>query len=141
MTANPAATGLEDRFQRSPLYLFLGLEFRRTGDGTVEVHLPFREELISSATQRYIHGGVIATILDVAGDYAIGTILGCGVPTIDMRVDYLRMADPAPLTASAEVVKIGRSLGIADARVRHPGGDILAIGRMLYSTSRPLPRA
>ena len=34
------------------------------------------------------HGGVIASLIDVAGDFA-GYGLGGGVPTINLRIDYL----------------------------------------------------
>ncbi len=121
-------------FAAAPFHAFLGLTFSSGKPGSAELELPFREELISDPSVPYLHGGVIASLLDIAGDYAIATKLGRGVPTIDMRVDFLKAAGREALTARACVVKLGRSLGIADAEVMNRRGEVLAVGRILYST-------
>jgi uncharacterized protein (TIGR00369 family) len=123
----------EDGFRDSPYHRFLGLEFALK-DGVAEVRMPFREELVSDPDVPYLHGGVIASLLDTAGDYAVAAQLGRGVPTIDMRVDFLKTAGREPLVAEARVVKLGRSVAIADAEVRNEQGELLAIGRILFST-------
>lgn len=125
---------MEERFQRSPFHRFLGLSFETLEPGVVEVRLPFRPELISNPEVPYLHGGVIGALLDIAGDYAIATQLGHGVPTIDMRVDFLRSAGRESLTARASVVKLGRTVGVADSEVRNDEGELVALGRILYST-------
>jgi uncharacterized protein (TIGR00369 family) len=128
------ADEVEREFRTSPYHEFLGLEFRSNEPGTAEIDMPFREELVSDPDVPYLHGGVIAALLDIAGDYAVATRLGRGVPTIDMRVDFLKTAGREPLTARARVVKLGRSLAVADAEVANAQGEILAVGRIVYST-------
>jgi uncharacterized protein (TIGR00369 family) len=127
----------QDTFLRSPFHRFLGLTFASPEPGVAEVHLPFREELVSDPDVPYLHGGILGTLLDVAGDYAVATRVGHGVPTIDMRVDFLRTAGREPLTARARVVKLGRSLSITDAEIRNARGEIVAIGRIVYSMRAP----
>jgi uncharacterized protein (TIGR00369 family) len=127
-------TDYHQKFLTSPLHQFLGLSFTSPEPGVAEVHLPFREELISDPDVPYLHGGILGTLLDVAGDYAVATRIGHGVPTVDMRVDFLRTAGREALTAHARVVKLGRSVSVTDAEVRNLQGDIIAIGRMVYST-------
>ena len=124
----------EQGFAGSPYHRFLGLTFRSDAPGTARVEMPFREELISDPGVPYLHGGVIAALLDIAGDYAVATQFGRGVPTIDMRADFLRTAGREPLTGRARVVKLGRSVAIADAEVLNEQGEIIAVGRILYST-------
>lgn len=124
----------ETGFTESPFHRFLGLEFSLGDDGVAEVRMPFREELVSDPDVPYLHGGVLAALLDTAGDYAVAARLGRGVPTIDMRVDFLKTAGREPLLATARVVKLGRSVAIADAEVRNERGEILAVGRILFST-------
>ena len=128
------ADEVEREFRTSPYHEFLGLEFRSNEPGTAEIEMPFREELVSDPDVPYLHGGVIAALLDIAGDYAIATQLGRGVPTIDMRVDFLRTAGREALLARARVVKLGRTLGVADAEALNEAGEIVAVGRILYST-------
>jgi uncharacterized protein (TIGR00369 family) len=130
-------TDIEREFTTSPYHVFLGLEFASDEPGTAEVKMPFREELVSDEDVPYLHGGVIAGLLDIAGDYAIATKLGRGVPTIDMRVDFLKTAGREALVARARVAKLGRSVGVADAEVLNERGEVLALGRILYSTRAP----
>ncbi len=136
----PAARAELDReFATSPFHAFLGLEFSTDAAGAVLIRMPFREELVSDPSVPYLHGGVIGSLLDIAGDYAIALQLGRGVPTIDLRVDYLKVAGREALTATARVVRLGRSIGVADAEVRNATGELIAIGRVLYSTRDPNP--
>jgi uncharacterized protein (TIGR00369 family) len=123
-----------DGFRDSPYHRFLGLEFSLRDDGTAEVRMPFREELVSDPDVPYLHGGVLAALLDTAGDYAVAAQLGRGVPTIDLRVDFLKTAGREPLVATARVVKLGRSVAIADAEVRNERDELVAVGRVLFST-------
>jgi uncharacterized protein (TIGR00369 family) len=124
----------EDGFRDSPHHRFLGLEFALLEDGTAEVRMPFREELLSDPDGTYLHGGVLAALLDTAADYAVAAQLGRGVPTIDMRVDFLKPAPRETLVATASVVKLGRSVAVSDAEARTEQDELVAVGRILFST-------
>jgi uncharacterized protein (TIGR00369 family) len=87
----------------------------------------------SPGTGQY-HGGVIASLIDIAGDYALVAILGYGVPTINFRVDYLRPATNSDLLAQARVRRAGRTIGVVDIEVTDAGGRLIALGRGCYST-------
>jgi uncharacterized protein (TIGR00369 family) len=79
------------------------------------------------------HGGVIASLIDVAGDFALVILLGGGVPTINLRIDYLRPAGGARLTATATVRRAGRTIGVVDIDVTDGADRLVAIGRGCYS--------
>jgi uncharacterized protein (TIGR00369 family) len=123
----------DEGFRESPYHQFLGLEFALV-DGVAELRMPFREELVSDPEVPYLHGGVIAALLDTAADYAVAAQLGHGVPTIDMRVDFLKVVGREALVATAWVVKLGRSVAIADAEARNEQGELVAVARVLFST-------
>jgi len=80
------------------------------------------------------HGGVIASLIDIAGDYALIAVLGHGVPTINFRVDYLRPATNTDLIAQARVRRAGRTIGVVDIDVIDDDGRLIALGRGCYST-------
>ena len=80
------------------------------------------------------HGGVIASLIDTAGDFAVGMMVGRGLPTVNFRVDYLRPAIDTALTAVARVRRAGKSVGVADVDVFDDKGSLLAVGRGTYST-------
>ena len=87
----------------------------------------------SPGTGQY-HGGVIASLIDIAGDFALIAVLGHGVPTVNLRVDYLRPATATDLTATARVRRAGRTLAVVDIDVEDSAGRLVAIGRGCYGT-------
>jgi uncharacterized protein (TIGR00369 family) len=127
--------------RESPFHRWLGVELVRALNGEVEVHLPYRDEFLGDESGSNIHGGIISTLADIAGCFAVISAVGHDVPTVDLRVDYLRMARPGePLTARAKTIRAGRTVGLADVEVRGPDGRIIAVARGTFATATP-PRA
>ena len=120
--------------EHSPFNRLIGIELVRLDAGEAEMRLPWREEFSRSDDSDWYHGGVLAALIDIAGDYAIASQLERWVATIDLRVDYLRPALRGDLTAVARAVKVGRTVGVADVELRDAKGVVVAIGRAAYST-------
>jgi uncharacterized protein (TIGR00369 family) len=116
---------------------FLGLEIIRAEKGRVEIRLPYREELLRHDGSDWLHGGVVSALADIAGDYAVMTQTAPNVPTIDMRVDYLRPARRGDLTALGRTVRVGRTVCVADVEIRDSTGELVAVGRACYAAPRP----
>jgi uncharacterized protein (TIGR00369 family) len=87
-----------------------------------------------SAGSKQVHGGAIASLIDVAGDFALIQKLGYAVPTINLRIDYLRPAFDSALHARPRVRQAGRSLGVVDVDVVDDDHRLIAVGRGTYST-------
>src|SRR5262245_17355777 len=120
----------------SPFHRFLGLELVRSEAGLFEIRVPSRPEFLRADGEDWIHGGVMSAAIDIAGDYAVATETGGDVPTVDLRVDYLRPARGS-LLVTARAVKVGRTLGVADIEVRDDAGRLVAIGRGTYLVPKP----
>lgn len=118
----------------SPYQRFLGLELVRYEQGLCEIGMPVREELKRAIGSDWLHGGVISALIDIAGNYAVETVTGGDVPTIDLRVDYLRPARGNRLVAVGRTVKIGRRISTANVEVRDEEGELIAVGRGVYAT-------
>jgi uncharacterized protein (TIGR00369 family) len=112
----------------------LGLELVRYEGGLVEISLPFREEFLREDGSDWLHGGVVSALIDIAGDYAVYSKTGGDVPTVDLRIDYLRPTKRGRLTALARTVKVGRRVSVADIEVKDERGQIVAVGRGVYAT-------
>ena len=123
-------------FDHSPFMRFLGLQLVRAHDGTVEIRLPFREEFLRSDGSDWLHGGVVSALADIAGDYAVITKTAAGVPTIDLRVDYLRPARRGDLVATGRTLRVGRTVSVADVEIRDSQGTVVAVGRAVYASPR-----
>jgi uncharacterized protein (TIGR00369 family) len=102
----------------------------------VEVRLPFREEFMRQDGQDWYHGGVISALADIVGDYAVITETGVGVPTIDLRVDYLRPARRGDLLAIGRTVRVGRTVSVASVEIQDAAGTLVALGRAVYASPR-----
>jgi uncharacterized protein (TIGR00369 family) len=124
------------RFDHSPFMRFLGLEVIRAEKGLIELRLPFRDEFLRADGSDWLHGGVVSSLADIAGDYAVVTETGVGVPTIDLRVDYLRPARRGDLVAMARTLRVGRTVSVADVEIRDAGGAVVAVGRAVYASPR-----
>ena len=70
-----------------------------------------------------------------SGDFAIGMLVGGGVPTINLRTDYLRPAIGEALTAVARVRRAGKTAAIVDIEVVDDEQRLVALGRGTYSSS------
>ncbi|HEX9821069.1 MAG TPA: PaaI family thioesterase [Methylomirabilota bacterium] len=123
-------------FDHSPYMRFLGLEVVRAETGRVEIRLPFRDEFLRQDGSDWLHGGVVSALIDIVGDYAVITEVGVGVPTIDLRVDYLRPARRGALTATGRTVRVGRTVSVADVEVHDESGALVAVGRGVYASPR-----
>ena len=133
-----SAEGIQAAFDASPFLAFLRLEVvaLNHGEGALTVRMPMRPELERRPGTGQIHGGPIAAFIDTVGDYAIGMALGGGVPTINLRVDYLRPAVGGSLTATARVRRAGRTVALVDVDVFDENQTLVAVGRGAYSGQR-----
>jgi uncharacterized protein (TIGR00369 family) len=120
-----------------PFHAWLGVELISLDATGIAIRMPWRAEFVSDPERGYAHGGVLASLIDLAADYAVAARLGRGAATVDMRVDYHRAAMPGPLVARAAVIKVGGTLATAEARVFDERDELVASGRALFFTRAP----
>jgi len=127
---------LEALLSDSPFQKLLGLRLEAfdVAAQTLTLRSVYGPNVERSAGTGQYHGGVIASLIDIAGDFALIAILGYGVPTINFRVDYLRPAANTDLLAQARVRRAGRTIGVVDIDVSDTGGRLIALGRGCYGT-------
>ncbi len=119
----------------SPMIHFLGIRIvaAHAEDGSVSMTMPMRPELERLPDSGQFHGGAIASFIDVAGDFAIAVSLGGVVPTINLRIDYLRPAGAGALRADARTRRLGKTVGVVDVDIFDAEARLVAIGRGTYS--------
>lgn len=125
-------------FDASPFIAWLGLEVIALDHdkSEISVRMPLRPELERRAGTRQFHGGPIASFIDIVGDFAIGMHAGGGVPTMNLRIDYLRPAVGDALTGIGRVRRVGRTTAVIDIDVLDPEGRLVAIGRGTYASQK-----
>lgn len=79
------------------------------------------------------HGGAIAALADTAACWALVMRLRRGLPTVNLRIDYLRFAE-SDLTATATIRRQGRRVGVVDVDIHDASDRLVAIGRGSFGT-------
>lgn len=79
-----------------------------------------------------VHGGVLATMLDVAMGTAVATAGGDSPVTVSLTVTYLEPGQPGRLVASARVRKRGKRLLVVEGQIDQDG-DVVADALATFS--------
>jgi uncharacterized protein (TIGR00369 family) len=126
---------IQERLLHSPFNAFLDLEVVTADPEKREVvmRLKMRPEFERLAGTGQWHGGPIAAAIDIVGDYGLAMLFGKPLPTINLRVDYLRPGKET-LTLVAHIRRSGKTVGVVDVDVLSEAGELVAIGRANYST-------
>ncbi len=133
---------VQELIQRGPYLRWLGLKVLSLGEDSIEVKATWREEWVANPKLMQTHGGILAALVDFAADFSLIGSLGRPVPTIDMRVDYHRLATPGDLIAKGRIIKSGRQFSVCEAQVYDEAGKLIASGRGTYITAplaKPAP--
>ena len=103
----------------------LGVEVEHSEDGRARLTLDATSEHLNEAGT--VHGGVLASVVDMAMGEAVRSSTGDGdVPaTSQLTVTYLRPGKPGTLTVTAEVRKKGDDLTICEADVEQDGRSLV----------------
>lgn len=134
----------------TPLHRVLGLEFARAADqagdeGTAEVRMPARAGALGSTGN--LHGGAIATMIDVACGIAAARATAFdhrtqSMVTVDMHIRYLGRARSDAVVARAQVVRAGSKLIVVECRVTDDTDHLIAMAdfsMMIVPLRQPLP--
>lgn len=111
----------------SPVARSLGVEVEVLQVDRVILRMSFAPGHVTHG--RVLHGGVIATLIDIAGAAASGSGASPevkGGATSSLAISYLAPADGVDLVAEARIVQRGKSQTVADVEVRDAGGRAIA---------------
>lgn len=110
-------------FARQRFAARIGATFERATPGSIELGLPFDPELTQQ--HGFLHGGVLATGLDVACGYAAATLMpaDAGVLTVEFKVNFLAPARGERFRFVARVRRAGRTVTFVEADAIAVEGD------------------
>lgn len=133
--ARPAAA-LRRRAARlcaSPYARTLGVELVNVGLGRARLRL--RHRASNRNRNGTLHGGVLASLVDLAGTAAAeagSNGASDGASTIDLSVHFIAPAVAETVTADAMVVRRGRALSFVTVDIADDGGQAIARGLVAY---------
>lgn len=90
-----------------PANQIFGIKVNEIKDGYVHFEIPFKKEFVGDLFNGLWHGGILASIADTAGGFAVGSMLETNlfrVNTIEMTIKYLKgTKKDLPVYAEAKV--------------------------------------
>jgi uncharacterized protein (TIGR00369 family) len=104
---------------------FLGFRLVDWRTGYAKLEMPVRDE--HRNTVGYLHGGVISSLLDIAGAVAgsYGDARESVSITVNLNVNFMAPHQAATVVAEGELVRTTSSLFFAQARLLDPSNKLL----------------
>lgn len=104
----------------TPQAAAIGIRFVSADGGVALLEVPYRADLIGDPRTGVLAGGVVTTLLDhvcgLAVGIAAGFSAGGGTATLDLRIDYMRAAEPGrSVFGRAHCYKLTRSIAFVRA--------------------------
>lgn len=130
-----------------PFNQALGLQLERLEADYAELSFANKTMLVGNHAQHILHGGVIASVLDVAAGLVCvsGTLtrqVSIGetelrqrlsrMGTIDLRVDYLRPGRGERFVATSSLLRAGNKVAVARVELHNQQGDYIATATATY---------
>ncbi|MCH7882340.1 MAG: PaaI family thioesterase [Proteobacteria bacterium] len=116
--ANPAfEQRVKDSFSMQQAMKTIGATIRNVQPGKVSIGMPFSDELTQQ--HGFIHGGIVATLLDSACGYAAFSLMpeNAAVLTIEFKINLLLPAKGDWFEAVGRVKKPGRNISVSEGEL------------------------
>lgn len=131
--SDPISHFIDEVLAKSPFAGPLGLVVETREPDRIVLRLPFAPNLPTVAN--IVHGGAIATLIDVAGAAASASAADpekfVSGATINLTVTYVAMANGVDLLAEALVIQRSGTQTVSDVFVRDPAGKLVAKGTVI----------
>ena len=130
MNPNPEYIERVNRLvNRSPFFELLSMKIVDVGPGFSVVEIELSQKHLQPFG--FVHGGVFAAIVDAAAFWAVYYQIenqNAGATTVDVKLNYLAPAVSGKIIAKGRQIKLGKTLGYAEAEVSTESGKLLAHG-------------
>jgi uncharacterized protein (TIGR00369 family) len=133
--------------EQIPFNRMLGLQMGEITPDGISINFSMKNELIGNYLYGILHGGVISSVLDMAGGVVVmlaaakkregksfeelATILG-KAGTINLHVDYIRPGKGEHFTAKAKIIHSGNKISFARMELYNHEATLIANGTGTY---------
>lgn len=119
---------MRERYGESPIHQLFGFVLQTVGPGEATVALtppPETRNLYGG-----VHGGILNSAIDSAVLQAVRSQVDpeAHLTTVELKVNFLQPAMGDTFTCAGQALRVGRSVGVAEAKLRDQAGALLAVG-------------
>jgi uncharacterized protein (TIGR00369 family) len=122
----------------APFGRLIGVEVLEASGGFARVRLPYRSELTNPAGK--LHGGVIASVADMAMAVAIGSVLG-GKPgshsTVKLEIKFKAAVTDGEIIAEGRVTQQKKKLFWGETVITNGNRQVVAIATATFMITDP----
>lgn len=113
---------------RSPYFSLLSMKIKDLEWGTSILEVQLEEKHLQPFG--YVHGGVIASVMDAATFWAVFPKVkdGMGLTTVEIKVNFLAPIQKGKLVVQGRCIKIGKTLALGDATIKSAEGNLIGHG-------------
>lgn len=138
---------ISSAFTEIPFNRLLGLKLDEINEKQITMSFSMKDELIGNYLHGILHGGVISSVLDMAGgvvvmveavkkrqdknDAELAAILG-KASTVNLHIDYIRPGKGEAFTAKAYIVHAGNKISFARMELYNHESVLIANGTGTY---------
>ncbi len=103
-------------------------------DGEKEVcRIEFEAAEMLMNPQGTLHGGVIATVMDISMGHLVNRIAGPGA-TIEMKIQFMRPVGAGRAACEGRFLRRGRNLSFMESRFYGPDGKLAGFATATWKT-------
>jgi uncharacterized protein (TIGR00369 family) len=126
-------TELAKRIHNSAPGKLFGYELESIGEGKAVMSLRVADR--HRQIHGVVHGGVLASLADTAGAMAAYAILphGTRLATVEMTINYLEAVNGGQILAEARVLRLGRTLAVAECEIKDAEGKLAAKSLLTFA--------
>jgi uncharacterized protein (TIGR00369 family) len=119
---------ISDTVNQSPYFSLLSMEIKDLEWGSSVLEVKLGEKHLQPFG--YVHGGVIASVMDATAFWAVFPQVeeGMGLTTVEIKVNFLAPVQKGKLVAKGRCIKIGKTLALGDATIYDEKGNLIAHG-------------
>ncbi|WP_066308608.1 PaaI family thioesterase [Bacillus sp. FJAT-29814] len=124
----------QQRLENNPFFKHIGFEFIKEEGSEIVLKLPLKQDLLN--TNKTLHGGVHASILDAVQTVVLRNLYKCSVSALNLDVHYFAPSVSGNLFARAKVLQQGYKLATVEAKITDEQQQLIAKGTGVYKIAR-----
>jgi uncharacterized protein (TIGR00369 family) len=99
------------------------------------IRFPVRDFLFNP--QGTLHGGVIATVMDISMGHLLKHTFGAGGATLEMKLQYMRPVMPPHATCEGAFLRKGRNISFLESRLWDAEGNLCVHATATWRPAQP----
>ncbi len=123
----------EPGFEKFFLARFLGLEFSYSED---QCAVTFEAQEFMFNPQGTLHGGIIATVMDISMGHLLKKMDGPGA-TLEMKTQYVKPSGTGKLTCTGTFIQRGKGTSFLKSTLTNEQGELIAFATATWKLLKP----